>query len=132
MLPLVVAVLSPGVGLSAAAPPPAAQAGPEVVISGRGWGHGVGMAQDGAYWMGMAGASTEEILRHFYPGTGLGRRSGTVRVDVLTTRAPATIIELPGGGEIRDAASGPQSPGFPVKLGPGARVRLAFAGGRYR
>ncbi len=76
---------------------------PEVVISGRGWGHGVGMAQDGAYWMGMAGASTQQILGHFYPGTTMGRRSGTVRVDVFTSRGPATLIDLPGGGEIRDA-----------------------------
>ncbi|HEX2273215.1 MAG TPA: SpoIID/LytB domain-containing protein, partial [Acidimicrobiales bacterium] len=104
----------------------------DVVIAGRGWGHGVGMAQDGAYWMGVAGAGTEDILRQFYPGTSIGRRAGTVRVDVFTSAGPATIIELPGGGEIRDAPSGPQSPGFPVKLGPGARVRFAFAGGRYQ
>ncbi|HEX2274535.1 MAG TPA: hypothetical protein VHG90_11745, partial [Acidimicrobiales bacterium] len=38
----------------------------DVVIAGRGWGHGVGMAQDGAYWMGVAGAGTEDILRQFY------------------------------------------------------------------
>ena len=111
--------------------PSAGAASPELVISGRGWGHGVGMAQDGAYWMGRAGAGTEEILRHFYPGTSMARRGGTVRVDVLTSAGPATIIELPDGGEIRDAAGGPQSPGFPVKLGRGARVRFAFDGGRY-
>ncbi|HEX2041498.1 MAG TPA: SpoIID/LytB domain-containing protein [Acidimicrobiales bacterium] len=124
------ASLAFGVGL----PPAGAQPGPapEVVISGRGWGHGVGMAQDGAYWMGVAGASTQQILNQFYPGTSIGRRGGTVRVDVFTSAGPATIIELPGGGEIRDAESGPQSAGFPVKLGPGARVRFALVGGRYQ
>ena len=58
-----------------------------LVIEGRGFGHGVGMAQDGAYWMGRAGASTEEILGHFYPGTGIGRATGSVRVAVHTTPA---------------------------------------------
>ena len=127
-LPALVAACAATLGSA----PASGAAAPEVAISGRGWGHGVGMAQDGAYWMGKAGAGTEQILGHFYPGTSLGRRRGTVRVDVFTSRGPATLIDLPGGGEIRDAPSGPQSPGFPLKLGPGARVRFAFVGGRYQ
>ena len=128
-LPALMSACAVTVGLPATTSKAAA---PEVAISGKGWGHGVGMAQDGAYWMGMAGASTEQILGHFYPGTSIGRRRGTVRVDVFTSGGPATLIDLPGGGEIRDAPSGPQSPGFPLKLGPGARVRFSFAGGRYQ
>ena len=38
------------------APSPTAATVPVLVIEGRGFGHGVGMAQDGAYWMGRAGA----------------------------------------------------------------------------
>ncbi len=40
----------------------------EFVFLGRGWGHGVGMCQNGAYGMSLAGASYDEILRHYYTG----------------------------------------------------------------
>ncbi|MDJ0973551.1 MAG: SpoIID/LytB domain-containing protein [Planctomycetota bacterium] len=40
-------------------------------VSGRGWGHGVGMCQWGAIEMGKAGASESEILRYYYPGIAL-------------------------------------------------------------
>lgn len=38
---------------------------------GRGWGHGVGMCQVGAYGMALAGATYEEILKKYYTGIGL-------------------------------------------------------------
>ena len=40
----------------------------EFVFLGRGWGHGVGLCQNGAYGMALAGASYDEILRHYYIG----------------------------------------------------------------
>ena len=38
---------------------------------GRGWGHGVGLCQFGAFGMALRGSSHEEILRHYYPGAEL-------------------------------------------------------------
>jgi len=38
---------------------------------GRGWGHGVGMCQVGAYGMALAGASYDEILKKYYAGIEL-------------------------------------------------------------
>jgi stage II sporulation protein D len=46
-------------------------AGAEVVLRGRGFGHGVGLSQEGAFRMARLGYSVEEILRHYYPGTVL-------------------------------------------------------------
>jgi stage II sporulation protein D len=37
-------------------------------LSGRGWGHGVGLCQCGAEGLARAGKSSEEILRYYYPG----------------------------------------------------------------
>jgi len=37
-------------------------------FTGRGWGHGVGMCQWGAYGMALKGARWQEILAHYYPG----------------------------------------------------------------
>src|SRR3954471_24912913 len=101
--------------LAAVAPAPAAHAAvPVLVIDGKGWGHGVGMAQDGAYWMGVAGQSANQILGHFYPGTGLGRAAGTIKVAVLDVPNRDTVVSFPSGGEVRDTQSGQSSPGFPV------------------
>ncbi len=41
------------------------------VFTGKGWGHGVGLCQVGAYGMARAGKSYEEILRHYYTGIRL-------------------------------------------------------------
>jgi stage II sporulation protein D len=38
---------------------------------GRGWGHGVGMCQVGAYGMALDGAGFEEILKKYYKGIEL-------------------------------------------------------------
>jgi stage II sporulation protein D len=41
------------------------------VFTGKGWGHGVGLCQVGAYGMAQAGAGYEEILKHYYTGVRL-------------------------------------------------------------
>lgn len=43
----------------------------EFVFLGRGWGHGVGLCQNGAYGMALAGATYDRILRHYYPGVDI-------------------------------------------------------------
>jgi peptidoglycan hydrolase-like amidase len=40
----------------------------EFVFLGRGWGHGVGLCQNGAYGMALGGATYDRILRHYYRG----------------------------------------------------------------
>jgi stage II sporulation protein D len=41
------------------------------LIAGKGWGHGVGLCQVGAFGMARAGASFDAILKHYYVGTSL-------------------------------------------------------------
>jgi stage II sporulation protein D len=38
-------------------------------ITGKGWGHGVGMCQFGANGMARRGTGFREILARYYPGT---------------------------------------------------------------
>src|SRR5437588_4266421 len=92
---------------------PARATVPVVVIDGRGWGHGVGMAQDGAYWMAKAGATTPQILGQFYPGTALAKvTNATVRVRVFT--GDAVTVAFPTGGRVDER--GGTSSGFPVHV----------------
>ena len=41
------------------------------VFTGKGWGHGVGLCQVGAFGMAQAGSSFEAILKHYYTGVEL-------------------------------------------------------------
>ena len=62
-------------GLQAAAPPAGVptppQPAPSLLVSGRGFGHGVGMSQWGAYGLALKGQGHRQILSHYYPGAQL-------------------------------------------------------------
>ena len=45
------------------------KSGDTFVIRGGGYGHGIGMSQNGANEMARKGKSCQEILQLFYPGT---------------------------------------------------------------
>jgi SpoIID/LytB domain protein len=55
----------------------------ELVVSGGGWGHGVGMSQQGALGYAEHGYSYAQILAHYYSGTALGQAPARSRVRVL-------------------------------------------------
>ncbi|WP_417008932.1 SpoIID/LytB domain-containing protein [Bacteroides congonensis] len=44
------------------------------ILTGTGWGHGVGLCQIGAAVMGEQGYKYEEILSHYYPGSMIERQ----------------------------------------------------------
>ncbi|WP_175630868.1 SpoIID/LytB domain-containing protein [Bacteroides acidifaciens] len=44
------------------------------ILTGAGWGHGVGLCQIGAAVMGEQGYKYEEILSHYYPGSTIERQ----------------------------------------------------------
>src|SRR4029079_12386071 len=67
--------------------PPHKEAG--WLFTGRGWGHGVGMCQVGAYGMAQRGHSYAEILAHYYPGARLGAIPTQVGAASAAARAAA-------------------------------------------
>jgi stage II sporulation protein D len=66
---------------------PAFAAKARLTIRGAGFGHGVGMSQYGALGFAQQGRTYDQILRHYYTGTGLGTTDpgATVRVLVQST-----------------------------------------------
>ena len=104
--------------LATAAP---AAAGTKLVVTGRGWGHGVGMSQWGAYGYARHGWPWQRILAHYYPGTQLGDAPvSEVRV-LLAARRPGARIACAGGIRVGDAI------GRVYSLSPGAyRVGAAL------
>jgi len=45
----------------------------QFVFTGKGWGHGVGLCQVGAFGMAQSGSTYDQILRHYYSGIELER-----------------------------------------------------------
>jgi stage II sporulation protein D len=68
----------------------AARAGSALIVSGHGWGHGVGMSQWGAYGYARHGWKYRRILAHYYPGTKMSQ-VGDLRVRVLLTQGQASV-----------------------------------------
>ncbi|HEY3544375.1 MAG TPA: SpoIID/LytB domain-containing protein [Gaiellaceae bacterium] len=69
-----------------------AGSGALLVFSGHGWGHGVGMSQYGAYGYAQHGATYDQILAHYYPGTTLGPAPArTIRVLLADRKKKLTI-----------------------------------------
>ncbi len=81
-------------------------------ITGRGWGHGIGMSQWGAYGLAKHGSAYKTILKHYYTGIGFSTvPNSTIRVrlrsglqavkltctSAFTVRGSAAAVTIPGG-----------------------------------
>jgi len=118
---------APHVVYSAAKKPPAKKAAlPVLFVSGHGWGHGVGLAQYGAYGYALHGWAFDKIVAHYYPGTELGPAPvkkvrvlllASARRAVISSTAPFTVVD--GKGTSHKLPAGPQP------LGPGLKVTLS-------
>jgi stage II sporulation protein D len=108
------------------------------VFSGHGWGHGVGMSQYGAYGYAQHGATFQQILAHYYPGTTLRPAPGTTfRVLLADHKKKVTLSsELPytvkdGAGQKLTLPAGPVTFGTGLKLaGQSLTAPLTFVPGR--
>jgi stage II sporulation protein D len=72
--------------------PAAADAKVRYWIKGRGFGHGVGMCQYGAYGMAQIGRNYQQILAHYYRGTVVSlTRKRSIRVLLQSGRSRVTF-----------------------------------------
>ena len=115
--------------------PVVAKAGePVFVITGRGWGHGVGMSQWGANGFARRGTSYDRILAHYYRGTTLGRAPvSKVRVLLASGKRKLTIAsEAPfrvrdPNGRVKKLPAGKQVLGPALRVKPkGVKRRVAL------
>jgi stage II sporulation protein D len=98
------------------------------LVSGHGWGHGVGLAQYGAYGFALHGWTYDQIVDHYYPGTTLGQApprrvrvlllAGARRIAISST-APFTVRDA--DGKTHKVPAGRQ------ELGPGLKMKVAAA-----
>src|SRR6266545_3735852 len=73
------------------------------VVTGHGWGHGVGMSQYGAYGYAQKGVGYAKIVLHYFAGTELGA-APVSRVRVLLTSGVAKLpISSAADFRVKDA-----------------------------
>ncbi len=85
-------ILAGSAGSAPAGMPEKKATPPTFVITGRGWGHGVGMSQYGALGYARHGWSYAKILGHFYPSTTRAQTSvAQVRVLLADARTSLSI-----------------------------------------
>lgn len=145
--------------VASAAPPAqpvaaAMLATPAFVLTGGGYGHGVGMSQYGAFAQAQAGRSYRDILAFYYQGSEIGKAPLTkVRVLVASGRrsvrigstvpfrvrdATAAVADLPAGEivvtpDLKVTVDGVQAPlTGPLTFRPGKGAPLLADGKGYR
>lgn len=81
---------------------------PEAVqtITGRGFGHGRGMSQYGAQGAALAGRSAKTILDFYYPGTTVGKATGTIRVRISADTTDGVRVAAVNKLRLRDLKTG--------------------------
>ena len=97
---------------------------PVFVITGRGWGHGVGLSQYGALGFARQGAGFEEILAHYYQGTEL-TQAPVKRMRVLLEGSAKTLhVGSAAPFRVRDSlGTVHRLPAGTQRFGPGLRLR---------
>ncbi len=152
-LAFIAAVAASAVTAAAAGTSPSTTA-PLFVLTGGGWGHGVGMSQWGALGQAREGRRYEEILTTYYPGTELAPTAvSKVRVLLLPAvpvvriassvpfrvrSADGVVTELPAGvadidRRLRLLLGGQRLPlAGPLRVLPGAGTPLQLGDKRYR
>jgi SpoIID/LytB domain protein len=75
-------------------------------LQGAGYGHGVGLSQYGAQGAAGAGLSHRQILDFYYPGTAVGKASGSIRVLITAETRNRLIVAARPGLSVRSVSTG--------------------------
>jgi SpoIID/LytB domain protein len=92
------------------------------VVRGRGYGHGVGMSQYGAYGYAKHGVGYREILSHYYTGTEIGHTDSGEQVRVLL-QSSTKRLSFSGASRVGDRDLNPETT---YSIGPSGIDRLVL------
>lgn len=111
--------------LATAAPAGAWNSATSFSITGRGWGHGIGMCQYGAYGYAKHGWEYRDILKHYYTGINFGTAPDDVIRVLLQSGLGAVRLSAP-------AAYQAETPGKTFSIGAGVTATTTYANGTYK
>jgi stage II sporulation protein D len=81
------------------------RAGGDFVFRGSGFGHGLGLCQEGAHVAARRGMNFRQILDHYYPGTRLGSLSKKSMLNAMPALVPAVNLNDRTSGNQRQTVS---------------------------
>jgi SpoIID/LytB domain protein len=95
-----------------------------VVLTGRGWGHGAGMVQWGAYGKALRGFSASDILAFYYGGLRPKRypEPGLIHVQVASGLTALRIVPSGAGAKL----NGQELEQVPVSIAGGDRLTVTI------
>ncbi|MEV7397253.1 SpoIID/LytB domain-containing protein [Aeromicrobium sp. NPDC092404] len=76
-----------------------------IPVTGHGYGHGIGMSQHGAQGAAKQGVTYSKILSHYYPGTALGTKAGSIRVLISQDTSDSVVVAGRTGLTFRNVAA---------------------------
>jgi stage II sporulation protein D len=79
---------------------------PTTKLTGKGFGHGIGMSQHGARNRAEQGQTPKTILQTYYPGTAAGTTSGRIRVLITADADNNTKVKAAPGLKLTDTGNG--------------------------
>jgi stage II sporulation protein D len=83
-----------------------ARSGSNFIFRGRGFGHGLGLCQEGAHVMAARGASYQKILEKYFPGTVVKRDvAGKSKADIFLSTFDYRNFLRPGSSRLLTIAS---------------------------
>jgi SpoIID/LytB domain protein len=103
----------------------ARQEGSSLVLEGRGWGHGIGMVQWGAFGKAKRGLPYEDILAAYYGGLRPQATQLPGRIRILVAEGLRRITVVPSSRTQLDPAA---DPGPPWVITGGRRLRVRHGG----
>ncbi|MBM7509334.1 SpoIID/LytB domain protein [Nocardioides salarius] len=105
---------------TASAAPERDERAADVVLEGRGFGHGKGLSQYGARAAAAQGRTHQEILDFYYPGTQRGGVAGDVEVLISADTTTDVKVRPARGLRVRSVATGRSR--WLARLAPDARA----------
>ena len=72
-----------------------AHSGANFIFRGSGFGHGLGLCQEGAHVMAARGASYRQILGKYFPSTRVANEFSSGSADLLWERSPKSKVQSP-------------------------------------
>ena len=93
------------------------RSGSDFVFTGSGFGHGLGLCQEGAHAMAARGASYRQVLAKYFPGTTVSTQVSNWSSDVFWGGDPTNLVALSAFQRSRRTFSGEQVRiSFPISI----------------